>query len=355
MKELKITEEIAIEVIKVLRKKFANFPEDASNNRNAPFHEAFLNAFSDKLKGKVTDIPYFISLSSWLHGLNTTLGQTFFENVSHILSGGDKKEFTSKKGTLLRVSQEQKYAIADIITDLKNGDCKPHLNRENKLIFLENTNANLDANSFTADVFIEEESKIIAIELKTVKPNAGEMRGEKQKILEAKAALFNRFNDKEIEYYMGFPFDPTSSTSTGSDKTRFLSSIIDGDKYLAPNEVLLANELWNFLSGFKNTMELLLEIINKIATKDFKQKFEYLNNNANRRNDNYKTRLNDWFLFSEIELLNNDPEICKNLSKDNRAIKIYTQPIFKEERYGEEKHKIDYNLYRYNYLKNLIK
>lgn len=42
-------EKIAIEVIKTLITRFEIFPIDASNNRNAPFHEAFLNAFADKL------------------------------------------------------------------------------------------------------------------------------------------------------------------------------------------------------------------------------------------------------------------------------------------------------------------
>lgn len=341
-------EKIAIEVIKTLITRFETFPIDSSNNRNAPFHEAFLNAFSDKLKGKVSDIPFFISLSSWLHGLNTTLGQSFFESVSHILSGGEKKEFTSKRGTLLKISQEQKNSIANIITDLKNGVFNPNLNRENKLIFLTATNSNLDANSFTADIFVEEKTKIIAIELKTVKPNAGEMRGEKQKILEAKAALFNKFRSKEIEYYMGFPFDPTSNTSTGSDKCRFLRSIIDGDKYFASDEVLLASELWDFLSGDKNTMEYILNIINKIAAKDFMEKFKYLDDNTNRKNNIniYKTLLNEWFLFSEIELLNNDPEIIKNLHKETRAGRIYNQSIFKNG---------DYNFERYNFLMRLIK
>jgi hypothetical protein len=341
-------EKIATEVIKTLITRFETFPIDSSNNRNAPFHEAFLNAFSDKLKDKVSDIPFFISLSSWLHGLNTTLGQSFFESVSHILSGGEKKEFTSKRETLLKVSQEQKNAIANIITDLKNGDSLPNLNRENKLIFLTATNPNLDANSFTVDVFVEEETKIIAIELKTVKPNAGEMRGEKQKILEAKAALFNKFRSKEIEYYMGFPFDPTSNRPTGSDKCRFLRYIIDGDKYFASDEVLLASELWDFLSGDKNTMENILNIINKIATKDFMEKFKYINENTNRKNNIniYKTLLNDWFLFSEIELLNNDPEIAKNLHKETRAGRIYNQSIFKNG---------DYNCERYNFLMSLIK
>ena len=77
-------ENISYEVIRTLYSKFSDFPEDAAKNRNAPFHKAFLEAFKDKLEGKVTDIPIFISLSSWSHGLNTSLGQSFFENISHV-------------------------------------------------------------------------------------------------------------------------------------------------------------------------------------------------------------------------------------------------------------------------------
>lgn len=46
-------EKISFEVIKTLVTRFDNFPEDASNNRNAPFHEAFLKAFADKLEGSI--------------------------------------------------------------------------------------------------------------------------------------------------------------------------------------------------------------------------------------------------------------------------------------------------------------
>jgi len=115
-----IKEKISLEVIKTLVVRFESFPEDASNNRNAPFHEAFLKAFADKLDGKVSNVPFFISLSSWLHGLNTTLGQSFFENVAHIISGGEKREYTSKKLGNLQVTKTQKDKINNIITDLSN-------------------------------------------------------------------------------------------------------------------------------------------------------------------------------------------------------------------------------------------
>ncbi|MFZ2410863.1 MAG: TdeIII family type II restriction endonuclease, partial [Candidatus Methanoperedens sp.] len=224
---------------------------------------------------------------------------------------------------------------------------KPNLNRENNLIFNNSTQPDLDANSFTVDVYIESSSKVNAIELKSVRPNSGEMGGEKQKILQAKAALYNNFIGKDINYYIGFPFDPTSNIPTGHDKVRFLDYLVDGSKYFALDEVLLANELWDFLSGDSNTMEQILEIINAIATPDFMNKYNYLNDNINRLNDSehYRNLLQGWFLFQEIDLLNNNAIILQKTRHNSRADRIFKQPIFKN---GE------YNSTRYDFLKNLV-
>lgn len=120
-------ERISLQVIKVLFTRFENFPEDATSNRNAPFHKAFMNAFVDKFQDKVSDIPFFISLSSWLQGLNTTLGQTFFENVAHILSDGEKREYTSKKLGNLSITKHQKENINSIVTELSTDRESPNL------------------------------------------------------------------------------------------------------------------------------------------------------------------------------------------------------------------------------------
>jgi len=303
-------EKISIEVIKTLVTRFESFPEDASNNRNAPFHEAFLHAFSDKLNNKVSDIPFFISLSSWLQGLNTTLGQTFFENVAQHLSNGEKREYTSKKLGNLKITQEQKNNITKIITELSNGSIKPSLTLENEIILKNDNSSWTNAIDFSADVFIEDDNFITAIELKSVKPNSGEMRGEKQKILEGKAALYHHFPNKTIRFFIGFPFDPTINPTqekiSSFDKPRFLNSIINMTKYFDPNETLIASELWDFLSGQEKTMESLLYIINTIATPSFLFKFQLLCDNSKRLTDEYRTQLKEWNLLSELKLIDNN-------------------------------------------------
>ena len=114
---------------------------------------------------------------------------------------------------------------------------------------------------FTVDNYVEQERLIECIEMKSVRPNSGEGRGEKQKILYGKAALKRLHPDKEVQFYIGFPFDPTSPTPTGHDKTRFMNYLIEFKKFFSTSEVLIAGELWDHLSGETNTMEQLLQIV----------------------------------------------------------------------------------------------
>ena len=348
--ENRVKEKIAIEVIKVLISRFDSFPEDASNIRNAPFHDAFLNAFADKLDGKVLDTPFFISLASWLHGLNTTLGQTFFENVSQILSDGEKREYTSKKLGNLPITKTHREKISEIAADLSTSTEMPDLERENELLLQNYDNENIKAMDFSADVFFEDEDQVIAIEIKSVKPNSGEMKGEKQKILEGKAALQKKFPNKKIDFYIGFPFDPTVDPAkekvTGYNKERFLRAIINMNKFFDPGETLVASELWDFLSGQEDTMEQILEIINNIATPDFLEKFRYLKSGENRYHQDYIQLLDKWFLSSEKELVQNDGKIKDKIENDKRLTRIYNKQPFESN--GK------YRFERYIELKELL-
>ena len=220
------------EVVKdILFRRIDNFPELGAQIRNAPFHRAFLECFRERLGPLNIEMPYLVAIASWLHGLNTSIG-TGFENISHILSGGYKRKFTA--AYTLRVKTTQASQIENIIRDLKSGTHLPDLNRENSLIFnYSDTNQEVDSLPFTVDTYIERENEIIAIELKSVRPNSGEGRGEKQKILYGKAALKLQNPNKDIKFFIGFPFDPTSEESTGYNKERFFDYLIEFKKFFA--------------------------------------------------------------------------------------------------------------------------
>jgi len=44
---------------------------------------------------------------------------------------------------------------------------------------------------------------------------------------------------------------------------RSLNYLIEFKKFFAPEEILIASELWDHLSGQKNTMEQLLDIVSE--------------------------------------------------------------------------------------------
>lgn len=339
-------ERIALEVIRVLFGCFSKFPSDASANENAPFHTAFLNAFTDKLKKPVA-APYLIGV-----GLNTTLAATFFENVAHILSDGDKREFTLGNSTQLFIASTQRNVISGIISDLKNNQRTPNCKLEDRELadaaVLATGETEIQAQDFTVDNFVEEENLIEAIELKSVRPNAGELRGEKQKILNAKAALRRKYPDKEVRFYFGFPFDPWSTDPTAYDKTRFIRNIIEGAKTLDPNEVLLADELWNKLSGKTSSMRQILDIINAIATPKFIEQYAFLSDQSNleKNKDGYIALLEKWGLLREKRIVENIEQIRSACTGNKRGLRQLNNWVFNN--------KGEYNIARCSTLTEMV-
>jgi len=158
------------------------------------------------------------------------------------------------------------------------------------------------------------------------------MRGAKQKILEGKAALYKKFPGKQIKFFIGFPFDPTVDPTvdsiTNHDKNRFLGSIINMTKFFDPSECLVADELWNLLSGQTETMSAILEIINALSTPEFLTKLQFINDKDNRKKEKYRTILTEWILFSETELLDYETEIIEKIEGKNSLIKLYNKNPF---------------------------
>jgi hypothetical protein len=306
MLERLVCEKIAIEVIRVLVGSFNKLNVEKRANRNAPFHEAFLRGFEVHSGGVILESTELISLGSWLQGLNTTLGQSFFESVAHAVSGGDKRDFTGKKGTRLKISPRQKSVVHTIMDELTNGNRKPDVQTENRLLFQADDvdNASVEAVDFVVDNCVETTTQVICVELKTVQPSSGLMKQEKRKILEGKAAIKNRYPNKEVIFVFGFPFDPLNDVPTGFDKERFRKRNADVAKFITAEEFWIAEELWHNLSGVPGTMQEILNIIDAIATPDFMNNYKFIREHKNYYADTsqYRDVLNKWFLFSEIEI-----------------------------------------------------
>lgn len=323
---------IALETIKILKSRFDSYPDDATIVRNAPFHKAFLRAFEPRFNELHTNSDVLLNVSSWIHGLQTSVGQSFYEGVAQILCFGDKKTF---RGTDYKLYAEQERVISEHMTELKNGTITPNTEQEDDMLRNAATGDLVVGTDFTADCIFEDKEKIVAIELKTVRPNSWQMHGEKQKILKAKAALRHYYSsvpgckNKKVYYYFGFPFDPTANTDTGYDKDSFMDSVIDFSKFCAPKDFLLADELWTFLSGEPNTMEEILRIIKDISESTFSDDFNFLCSTHSIQTDpkRYRRIVSKWHLSDEVAFVDRWREIdashqgdiirCKNMSPFN--------------------------------------
>ena len=273
------------------------------------------------------------------------------------MSGGTKRTFP--KG-ILKISSAQNQKITDIISELKSGTRSPNLSQENQEIYQNYRNQNMDCPGFTVDNYIENTDEIVAIEIKSPRPNSGEMKGEKQKILYAKAGLKNKYPNKTIHYLIGFPFDPFSDPSeeTESDKDNFISSNVEFSKFFSVDEILLGEEYWNKLFPNSNTMEEILVIIRNIATEDFLDKFRFINSPLNYVSDpnNYTEILERYSLNKEIEILEiynqvSNSDIVTNQEKKRLKTKIKRKFSGKVFRISNDACK--YNNERYESIKTL--
>jgi hypothetical protein len=93
-------------------------------------------------------------------------------------------------------------------------------------------------------------------------------------------------------------------------------------------------------------MEDILKIINTISTTDFMAKYQFLTDNANRNKPEYLAQLEEWNLFSEKLLIENNGLIQKRLANNNIKRK-FNKTAFDS--------KGDYDWDRYYTLKMLIK
>jgi Type II restriction endonuclease, TdeIII len=328
-------EQIATVIIEVLYCQLKEILEIINSNQSKKYADTFFNSIIDDKIGK-------ISLASWMHGLNTSLGQSFFERTAYILSNSKKKDFKNNTITEAQISE-----ISKIITELQNrrGNTKPNLQAENARIWMANYGAEDSAHDFTIDIFWEDETEVVAIEAKTVRPNSDVSKLTKDKILRAKCVLKKLYPNKNVNYFYGFPFDPYGLNPTTSDKTEFMKKNVNFSKYFAEDEVLLASEFWDYISGTQNTMETILKIINQIATAEFPAMREFIQNKSNAKTKEYINLLNLWQLGREKLLIENELFI-KQIIHGNKALtRIFNQDIFI---------KGDYNENRVSQLLNLI-
>ena len=225
------------EIIKgCIRAKFESYNPETTNK---PFHYRLLG--KDRM-----------ALYSFIHSLNTTFGMSIYEQVAVALAHEKFKVAETQVKPFNQISTETQRQIQTIINELiiaRNRN--PNKSLETQEIREVCQTGDLETVKLTqVDVWLENhEGELFLFDLKTVKPNKSNFEKFKQTLLQWTAAELTRDPNAVVNTIIGFPYNPYEPEPY---KRWTLKGMLDLDR-----EVLIAEELWDFLGGEGSYADLL--------------------------------------------------------------------------------------------------
>jgi len=195
-----------------------------------------------------------MALFSFIHSVNTMLGQSIFEHVGQLIAKprskraiGQYREFEGY------VSSEAVLRIDSIMRELRSASRKPDKNKEAREVLAVAQKGKLGKKlKKRVDLFVEtNEGFEYYFELKTAKPNINEFTGIKKQLLDWIAIRGSQNPKAKIRTIVAIPYNPYEPEPY---ERWTLQGLFD-----LKSETLVGAEFWNFLGG-NNTYENLLKI-----------------------------------------------------------------------------------------------
>lgn len=229
-----LSESIEKVIIDSLRKKFQTYKPETSY---MPFHYRLLG--KDRM-----------ALFSFIQSLNTTFGTSIFEPVAETLAKLKHKEAKRRYVLGNKISKEAQNEIQNIINELtigKTPDKKEEIKRIKKLS-REGEIVNLKTT--VVDLFVlNKEDDVYFFDIKTAKPNIGEFKSYKRTLLEWIAIYLYENPEAKVNSYIAIPYNPYEPKPY---ERWTLKGMLDLE-----NELMVAEEFWNFLGGEGSYEEVL--------------------------------------------------------------------------------------------------
>jgi hypothetical protein len=218
-----------------LRNKMNNYKPET---KCMPFHTRLLG--KDRL-----------ALFSFIHSLNTNFGTTIFEPVALALAKNKHKSALKQQVAGNVISYEAQIVIQEIMDKLTTGFCSPNKELEieairevcqkGKMVKVKPTKIDLkiiDNNDYT-----------YLIDIKTVKPNKGNFKEFKRTLLEWVAVTLANNPEQKVNTLIAIPYNPYEPHPYNRWT---MVGMID-----IKNELLVAEEFWEFLGGQNSYVEIL--------------------------------------------------------------------------------------------------
>jgi type II restriction enzyme len=233
---IKQKQEISFLLKEKIRDKLKNYSPET---QAMPFHFRLLG--KDRM-----------ALYSFIHSVNTMLGQSIFEKVAEIIAAPNFDKAASQYNFKGHLSNKAVLEIDKIMLNLRSAKIQADEPAENQRIKIAANQGKLgNSRKARIDLFVFKKNTEYYFEIKTVKPNIDVFTKTKEKLLQWKAMRYSTNQDIAVKAYICIPYNPEAPNPYSRWTLQGL--------YDLKNEVLVAEEFWDFLGG-KGTFEELLDI-----------------------------------------------------------------------------------------------
>ena len=218
-----------------LRIKFQSYEPETDK---MPFHYRLLG--KDRM-----------ALFSFIQSLNTTFGVSIYEPVAIALAHERFRVAKAQAKPANRISTEAHLQIQTIMDGLRAANRESDRSVEIEEIRDVCRQGTLNEVKLTkVDLWLENsESELFLIDLKTVKPNKDSVEKFKLTLLEWTAAELAREPETVINTIIGFPYNPYEPKPYSRWTLRGMLDL--------NHEILIAEELWDFIGGEGTYIDLL--------------------------------------------------------------------------------------------------
>ncbi|MCX7920071.1 MAG: TdeIII family type II restriction endonuclease [bacterium] len=223
-------------LIEKIRRKLRDYSPET---QSMPFHFRLLGR--DRM-----------ALYSFIHSVNTMLGQSIFEKVAEIIARSNFERAEAQYRFEGYLSSNAVLEIDRIMSNLRSAARQASESSENNRIrSVANQGTLGNLRRTRADLFVMQNNTEYYFEIKTVKPNIDVFTRTKEKLLQWKAMRYSIDRNIRVRTYICIPYNPEEPNPYSRWTLQGL--------YDLENEVLVAEEFWNFLGG-EGTYEDLLDI-----------------------------------------------------------------------------------------------
>lgn len=236
MLDMDLKEKIVENIKRTIRIKLSKYKPES---KSMPFHYRLIG--KDKM-----------ALFSFIHSLNTTFGTSIFEPVAELIASSRFKNVKRQFKVGEKINPEALKEIQNIVTELTTTGTPNKIKEIERLKrALKVGKKQVSIKSVKADLYFEDfQGKVFLIDIKTPKPNITEFKSYKRTLLEWTATFLYNNPDLDVSTMIAIPYNPYEPQPY---ERWTLKGMLDLE-----NELLVAEEFWDFLGG-KGTYSELLE------------------------------------------------------------------------------------------------